>query len=259
MTADAVRLLFDRLGETLDDLGPFDSAVEEADAHRHLLRLTSAALDLFVERADPSRPLPTVWMSPTRKFLGDSPDTIYTTVPVSSAHRYVLTVEPGNALYIGAVVYARDEPGGPVRIPSSVVDRSMAQVGGRFTIEIGTDVDPDDTTGLHLDDQAFWVVVREYFGDSTDQRGATITVERTDGMAPDGPPDPAMLTTGIEKAANWSRSQSRADAALDALMAYPEGSTAAPHSSARGPRRPGVALPPVARHHLPGVPVLAGR
>ncbi|MEO6123996.1 MAG: hypothetical protein ABIR32_09825 [Ilumatobacteraceae bacterium] len=73
---------------TVGALGPFDTPIEEADAHRHVLRLTSAALDLFVERADPARPLPTEWMSPTRKFLGDTVYTVYTTVPVSATHRY---------------------------------------------------------------------------------------------------------------------------------------------------------------------------
>ena len=89
-----MRRLLDHVGEALEGMGPFDSAQEEADAHRHLLRLCSAGLELYVERADPARPLPTVWMSPTRKFLGDSPDTIYTTVPVSPDHTYALPIQP---------------------------------------------------------------------------------------------------------------------------------------------------------------------
>lgn len=228
MTTAALRGLLDQVGEALDDMGPFERPEEEADAHRHLLRLCSVALDLFVERADPARPLPTVWMSPTRKFLGDSPDTIYTTMPVSSQHRYVLTIEPGNALYVGVVVYSRDEPGGAVRTVSSVFDETLTAADGRFLVEVGAEVDPGDTQGLHLDDQSFWIMVREYFGDPAAQEAATVTIERTDGELTDGPPDPADLRAGIEDAGNWIRSQARADAAIDGLMAYPEGSTAEP-------------------------------
>ncbi|HJL76615.1 MAG TPA: hypothetical protein QF417_05015, partial [Acidimicrobiales bacterium] len=119
-TGSATERLLDRVRQAVGTLGPFDDAVEEADAHRHVLRLLSAALDLHVERADPARPLPTVWMSPTRKFLGDSPDTVYTTVPVSADHTYRLIIDPGAALYVGLVAYGRDQAGGSVHIVDSV-------------------------------------------------------------------------------------------------------------------------------------------
>ncbi|MFZ1543364.1 MAG: DUF1214 domain-containing protein [Candidatus Microthrix parvicella] len=225
MTADAMRRLLDHVGEALEEMGPFDSAQEEADAHRHLLRLCSAGLELYVERADPARPLPTVWMSPTRKFLGDSPDTIYTTVPFSPDHTYALTIQPGNAVYIGVVVYARDEPGGPVRAVSSVIDTRLESVDGRFEIEVGSDVDPDDPQGLLLDDRSFWIMVREYFSDPRNHRASTITIERTDGDITDGLPNPDDLTVGIDAAADWILSQARADAALYGLMAFPQGSS----------------------------------
>lgn len=228
MTGQAMRQLLDHVGDALDEMGPFERPEEEADAHRHLLRLCSAAIDLFVERADPARPLPTVWMSPTRKFLGDSPDTIYTTIPVSSKHRYTLTIEPGNALYIGVLVYARSEPGGPVHTVSSVVDETMTSTDGRFVIDVGPEVDPDDAQGLHLDDQSFWIMVRQYFANPAGRQAALITIERTDGMTADAPPDPAELTAGMEAAGNWIRSQARADVAIDGLMAFPAGSSAEP-------------------------------
>lgn len=224
MTADAMTRLLGRVGEALDRMGPFDSRAEEADAHRHLLRLCSAALDLFVERADPARPLPTVWMSPTRKFLGDSPDTIYTTIPVSSAHTYSLTIAPGNALYLGVVVYARDEPGGPVRAVSSLIDADLIITNGQFEIEVGGDDNPDDAHHLQLDDRSFWIMVREYFSDPDDHRASAIAIERTDGVIADGLPDPDDLAAGIDHAGNWILSQARADAALYGLVAYPEGS-----------------------------------
>lgn len=98
------------------------------------------------------------------------------------------------------------------------------QVGA--TIEVGSEVDPGDPQGLHLDDQSFWIMVREYFADPVGRQAARITIERTDGQVADGPPDPAHLSAGIEAAGHWIRSQARADVAIDGLMAFPEGSTA---------------------------------
>lgn len=226
MTGLALRHFFGELERAAAALGPFDTEREEADAHRHLLRLTSAALDLFVERADPARPLPTEWMSPTRKFLGDSPDTVYTTVPVSATYRYRLRIGVGNALYVGVVAYGRHEAGGPVHIVDSAFDRDLVDEHGQLLVEVGAHVDPGDPAGLHIDESTFWVMVRQYFADPHAKDGGRVVVERTDGVAPDGPPDPEALAAGLEAAGRWIAAQARADVALDGLMRYPDGATA---------------------------------
>jgi len=224
MTDHGSVAMYETLARLARGLGPFESPALEADAHRHLLRLTSAAIDLHVERADPARPLPTVWMSPTRKFLGDSPDTVYTTAPVDHAHTYRLTVAPSDALYVGAVVYGRHTPEGPVHVVSSVLDRDLVATDVGFVIDLGAGIDPGDPTALHLDDTAFWVMVREYHGDPAAAVGGRVAIERTDGSTHDGPPAPTVLTDGFEAAASWVERQLSADVAIDGLMAYPSGS-----------------------------------
>ncbi|MEO6124371.1 MAG: DUF1214 domain-containing protein [Ilumatobacteraceae bacterium] len=227
MTADAMRRFLRELEGTVEALGPFETPVEAADAHRHVLRLTSAALDLFVERADPARPMPTEWMSPTRKFLGDSPDTVYTTVPVSSAHRYRLRIGVGNALYTGMVAYGRRTSGGAVHIVDSVVDRDLMIKDGQLIVEVGPHIEPGNPSGLSIDDSTFWIMVRQYFASPFEKSGGQVVVERTDGVAPDGPPDPEAFSTGVDAAGKWIAAQARADMVLDGMMRYPEGSTAA--------------------------------
>lgn len=214
-----------RVAEAVAGLGPFDDAVAEADAHRHALRLLSAALDLHVERGDPARPVPTVWMSPTRKFLGDSPDTVYTTVPVSSDHAYRLEVDPGNALYVGVVAYGRDPDTGAVRIVDSVVDRDLATSSdtGRLVVSMAAAVSDGDPVGIHLAPDAFRVMVRHYFAEPPRPEKAVVRIERTDGPVVDGPPDPEAFAAATDAAADWVVAQLRADAAIDGLMQWPEG------------------------------------
>jgi hypothetical protein len=235
MTAEAMRRFFGELESTVAALGPFDTSIEEADAHRHVLRLTSAALDLFVERADSARPLPTEWMSPTRKFLGDSPDTIYTTVPVSAAHRYRLRVGVGNALYTGVVAYGRRMSGGAVHIVDSVVDRDLVTEHGELLVEVGSHIEPGDPSGLSIDDSTFWIMVRQYFADPFQKSGGPVVVQRTDGAVADGPPDPDAFSTGLDAAGKWIAAQAGADVAIDGLMHYPQGSTAAETAAAPPP------------------------
>ncbi len=223
-----MRRLFQTLTEAVDALGPFDTPAEEADAHRHLLRLVSASLDLHVERADPARPLPTVWMSPTRKFLGDSPDTCYTTIPVSAAHTYRLEIDPGDALYVGALVYGREHPGAPVRIVSSVIDADLTTTGDVYVVEVGAHVGLGDRSALRLDDESFWVMVRHYFAEPEAVESGSVVVQRTDGHTPDGPIDATAFGQGVAAATDWIAAQIRADVALDDLMLLPDGAAPPP-------------------------------
>ncbi len=219
-TDRAITVLLGSLEAARARLTGIADGIESADAHRHLLRLVSAALELFVERADPLRPLPTVWMSPTRKFLGDSPDTIYTTIPVSAACRYRLTIDPGAARYVGVVAYGRETDGGAVRIVASANDHDLPRdPEGRFVVEIGA----ASGDGLVIDPSTFWVMVRQYFRQPYPDQPGSVRVERMDGVAPDTTPDPVALAAGIERAAAWVDAQVRADLALDAIIEDPTG------------------------------------
>jgi hypothetical protein len=205
-----------------------------AEGHRHVLRLLDAGLDLFVERADPLRPEPTVWMNPTRKFLGDNPDTIYTTAPVEGASSYVLEVTPGNAVYTGIVVYGRSDAGW--RVISSGTDTDL-NGGGRdpFTVSLSAS-DPGTGAGnwLPLAPDALWVMVREYFADREAKDPATVHIIRDGGTGGDAI-DEGALARRLESLASWVEAQVAADEFLSSMqLAQPN----------RPPDLSGVAFPP---------------
>jgi hypothetical protein len=87
-------------------------ALERAEGFRYLLRVLSGALDMHLERADPERPALTRMLTPTRKFLGDNPDTDYDYFPVRSDFTYRIRGQRGNVTYLGFCLYDVRQEGG---------------------------------------------------------------------------------------------------------------------------------------------------
>ena len=68
-----------RVFETTEDPG------ERLLGLQYLAQLASASLEMKVAKGNPADPAFTDWMSDYRKFLGDSPDAVYSTAEISSA------------------------------------------------------------------------------------------------------------------------------------------------------------------------------
>lgn len=188
---------------------------EAAEGYLHLLRLVSAGIDLQVERSDPHHPSFTVWMTPTRKFLGDNPDTIYTTAPIDGTGSYSLHVAPGNALYLGVVLYGRSPSGW--RVIGSVSDTELvAAEDGTYTVSLGPDA-ASSANELQTAPDAHWVMVREYFADRHDKHPAQLRIERhsDDPMVP-------VQETGvaerIDRLGTWVSAQIDADVFLSSMQ-----------------------------------------
>lgn len=199
-------------GKLVEDLAVSAAAIEEAaegleqvEGYHHLLRLISAATDLHVERADPRAPRFTVWMNPTRKFLGDNPDTIYSTAPIEGGGAYELRIGVGNAVYVGVVVYGRTAAGW--RVISSANDSELVRTDdGLYALALD-----------ELDVDAVWVMVREYFADRNDKRAAILSIERTDRV--EGTPLRAdVLAERLTTMSEWIRTQIDADVFLSAMQ-----------------------------------------
>jgi hypothetical protein len=192
---------------------------EQAEAASHLMGLLSAGIDLLVHRADPAAPLLTPWMTETRKFFGDSPDTRYTTAPVAARHRYRLHIRPGNCVYWGVVVYARDA-NGAVQVAASLRDEQATPgPDGWATVRMGGPA-PEAVNGgaeswLPLDEGSFWVMVREYFG-GDDREYAELRIERTDGGSNELVMDPS---TDLRALGSWIKSVSTSEDWLFGLNA----------------------------------------
>jgi len=90
--------IFKELSGMVDSITADMTAIEKERAAFFLTSAYSLVMESYVEKGDPAEPALTFWMSPTRKFAGDNPYTIYTQAPVDSNFVYKLSGKMGNAM-----------------------------------------------------------------------------------------------------------------------------------------------------------------
>lgn len=98
---------------------PEASEASRGKAYDYLSALLAASVEMHIAKGDPLQPEFTNWMSDYRKFLGDSPDTIYSTAPVDADMEYEVAITTGSADYLGFVVYERHPITGWNRVADS--------------------------------------------------------------------------------------------------------------------------------------------
>ena len=99
---------------------PDMSEDELAKAYDYLSGLLAASVEMHIAKGDPFQPAFTNWMSDYRKFLGDSPDAVYSTAPINGGIEYEIEINTGSADYLGLVVYDRSPLTGWNRVADSV-------------------------------------------------------------------------------------------------------------------------------------------
>ena len=98
---------------------PEASEADLGKAYDYLSGLLAASVEMHIAKGDPLQPAFTNWMSDYRKFLGDSPDAIYSTTPIDGDMAYEVAITTGSADYLGFVVYERNPITGWNRVADS--------------------------------------------------------------------------------------------------------------------------------------------
>ena len=98
---------------------PEASEADLGKAYDYLSGLLAASVEMHIAKGDPLQPAFTNWMSDYRKFLGDSPDAIYSTAPIDADSKYEVAITTGSADCLGFVVYERNPITGWNRVADS--------------------------------------------------------------------------------------------------------------------------------------------
>ncbi len=99
---------------------PEASEADLGKAYDYLSGLLAASVEMHIAKGDPLQPEFTDWMSDYRKFLGDSPDAIYSTAPIDGDMAYEVAISTGSADYLGLVVYEHNPITGWNRVADSM-------------------------------------------------------------------------------------------------------------------------------------------
>ena len=184
------------------------TADDVVEAHRALLHYLQWGLVGLFER-DLSAPRFQRLVTPSRKLLGDNPDTVYFEAPVSAGHQDRVTGETKGATYLSITVESSTGWGSMDNQVLSVLNDSTLDVDadGRFDIIVGGE--PRQGNWMELPPSDGAIISRHYFEDTTHAatdpaRFPAMDIEVIDGTPPP-PPSDDSVSVGIRRIAAMIR------------------------------------------------------
>ena len=168
-------------GQTILSEGSPDGSLDRAEGFRYLSRLTRAALETFVEFADPLAPVLHRPVHETAKIGADNPDNYYQHASISGAHEYQIRGIRGTIHYIdfatqsaGVASTGDSEQGGHLDATNLEIDDE-----GRFEILLSCEEKPGNWLRMTPDTNA--IIVRQTYHDRETEIPAELVIERIGG------------------------------------------------------------------------------
>ncbi len=172
-------------GQTILADGSPDNPLDRAEGYRYLSRLTRAALEAFLEYADPLAPVLHRPVHETAKIGADNPDNYYQHATISGAHEYRIRGQRGTIDYIdfgtqsaGVASTGDSQQGGHLDAADLEIDED-----GNFEILLSCEEKPGNW--LRMTPETTAIIVRQTYLNRDEETPAELTIERIGG---DGQP-----------------------------------------------------------------------
>lgn len=172
-----------RAGELVEKATKDSDFLDRTEGYRHTLRLLHHSLDIFMENADPLRPIFKRAITPTVKYFGDNPDVFYDYAPVEGSQTYRIRGNRGTVTYLGFIIYRKSKDN---RIAFNISDSDI-KVESDGSFEIILSPEKQEGNWFELDSMASEVVARQYFLNMDSETPATYEIECI-GNHPAAPP-----------------------------------------------------------------------
>ncbi|MCP4038911.1 MAG: DUF1214 domain-containing protein [bacterium] len=187
-------------GQTILSEGQPDTPLDRAEGFRYLTRLTRAALETFVEYADPLAPVLHRPVHETAKIGADNPDNYYQHATITGDHEYKITGVRNTVHYLdfatqsaGVASSGDSEQGGHLDAGTLETDAN-----GRFEIHLSCEKKPGNWLRMTKDTTA--LIVRQTFADRETEIPADLAIERIGGDGKPTPLTPEAMHAGLEQA-----------------------------------------------------------
>ena len=187
-------------GKTIIATGSPDDPLDRAEGFRYLSRLTRAALETFVEFADPLAPVLHRPVHETAKIGADNPDNYYQHATLSGQHEYRITGTRGTIHYLdfatqssGVATSGKSKQGGHL-------DAADLEIGPDGRFEIGLSCEPKKGNWLAMTPDTTALIVRQTYLDRDRETPAQLRIERVGGDGKPTPLTPAALDAGFRAA-----------------------------------------------------------
>jgi len=158
------------------------SPYDRAEGFRYLSRLTRAALETFVENADPQAPSLLRTAHETVKMGADNPDNLYQNAPISGKYEYEITGNRGSVHYLGFGTQAGNYGATGSLETTGYLDASRLTLdtAGNFKVVVSSR-EQKGCDWLPMRQDSSTLVVRQTFLDRGSEQPAEIRIRRTDG------------------------------------------------------------------------------
>ena len=182
-------------GKTILAEGQPDSPLDRAEGFRYLSRLTRAALETFVEFADPLAPVLNRPVHETAKIGADNPDNYYQHATIAGAHEYKITGTRNTIAYLDFATQSDGVAGAGDSQQAGHLDANDIDIDsdGRFTIHISCE--KKSGNWLPMSPATTALIVRQTFADRHREIPADLFIERIGG---DGKPSP-LTAEGLDE------------------------------------------------------------
>lgn len=186
----------------LADSSP-DDPLSRAEGWRYLTRLLRAALETFVEAADPQAPELNRIVHETVKMGMDNPDNIYQSAPIDGRFTYRITGTRGTVHYLGFGTQAGNYGAtGTLQTTGYLEAKDLAvNADGTFEIIVSATEHPGNWLKMAPDSRT--LVVRQTRLDHEHEVPAHIRIERTDGPNQPRHLEPAHVDRALASSAQF--------------------------------------------------------
>jgi len=185
-----------------------EDALDRAEGFRYLSRLTRAALEAFVEHADPRAPVLFRPVHETAKMGADHPDNHYLWAALSGEYEYRLRGTRNTVHYLGLGTYSGFYGQGGASGQTGYLEGTELQLApdGTFEVALSRERRPGNWLPMTADTSS--LIVRQTFLDRRHERAADLRIERVGGDGRPTPVTPERLEHGLTAASRlvWGAS-----------------------------------------------------
>jgi hypothetical protein len=206
LTEKAFLDFIDGLKNTLDIInGPLGakSEREKAEGIRHVLRLSSLAMEQYIEKNRADQPQFTRWMDSGRKLLGDNPYTVYDVAMLDREMSYVVKGQFNKATYVGFVIYGEKENGDRCIVSHLEDEDLQLNDDGSFELTLSKTRPSSCKNWLELGEYTSEIMIRQYFIDNDRSDEAKYSISCIDHPIVDRTVNDADLAKSINKAQDY--------------------------------------------------------
>ncbi len=191
-----------RAGATiLADNAP-DDPLDQAEGFRYLSRLTRAALEVFVEHADPRAPVLHRPVHETAKIGADNPDNHYQNAAISGQYEYRIWGTRGTVHYLGFGTQAGNYGSTGRSGPTGYLESADLEIesDGSFEILVSCEKKPGNWLPMEPDTET--LIVRQTRLDHQREELAQLTIERIGDDTTPSPATPEAIDRGLTASSN---------------------------------------------------------